>query len=108
MLLPLSHRDWQVLRAVLRARRPVPGRALRLNMSRNTKDGAFLDGLVTAGLLAAEPLRSPDPDDPPAFQQAYTITPLGRQAAEYGEYEADLETVRRMRSENESAKGNRE
>ena len=95
MLLPLRHHDWQVLRAIARSRRPVPGRSLRLNMARSTKDGTFLEELVRAGLLAAEPLRDPDPADPPAFRMAYTLTPLGKHAAEFGEYEADLDTIRR-------------
>ena len=95
MLIPLGHHDWQVLRAVARSRKPVPGKALWLNMARNTRDGAFLDELVRVGLLAAEPLKGADPKLPAPFQKAYSLTPLGKHAAEYGEYEADLAAIRK-------------
>ena len=104
MLMPLRHHDWQVLRAVARSRKPVPGRSLRLNMARNTHGGEFLSGLVRAGLLAAEPLRDANPNDPPAFRLAYTLTPAGKHAAEYGEYEVDLETFRQASRPPEPAK----
>ena len=46
-----SHFTWQVLRAAKRSKKPSTGRALRVNPTRQTKDGSFLTALVEAGLL---------------------------------------------------------
>ena len=99
MIIPLSHSDWQVLRAVLRAEAvggpPPLGRELRLTPSRKTKDGTFLDALVEEGLLAvaekAGPPRAERPrgesPEPAQFRTRYRLTEMGRHAAEYGEYD---------------------
>jgi hypothetical protein len=90
----LAHFDWQVLRALARSKEPLTGKQLRLAPTRGTKDGTFLDGLVTEGLL-----RVVGVDDLPAdaplgrgrapvqFRTRYELTPEGERAAEYGEYE---------------------
>lgn len=85
MEVALSPMDWRILRQVLRGRKPTPGTQLRLDMSRRTKDGTFLTDLVRLGLLqVAEPGGTP-------FAATYTLTDLGRHAAEYGTYEVDWE-----------------
>jgi hypothetical protein len=92
MLLPMLTFDWQVLRAVLRAAAPPTGRQLRLTPSRRTKDGTFLGEYVRAGLLRVV-RANPDP-----FKATYAMTDRGRQAAEYGEFECDLETWKRWKT----------
>lgn len=98
MLTPVSHATWQVLRAVLRNQnKPTPGWHLRLNITRRTRDGAFLTALVTDGLLSVVPGgHSPPPADAEVnealrqhepFHATYTLTPRGRYAAEYGEFD---------------------
>ena len=83
MEVPISHSDWRVLRQVLRSRRPAPGGTLRLDMSRRTKDGVFLDVLVQFGLLCVV-----TPGDTP-FDATYTLTDRGKHAAEFGVYEVE-------------------
>jgi hypothetical protein len=93
VLFPISHADWQVLRAVLRADSPPLGRELRLTPNRRTKDGTFLDDMVSVGLLA--PVGEPGDgraDEPVQFRTRYRLTELGEQAAEYGEYEREFTT----------------
>lgn len=94
MIVPVSHRDWQVLRHLLRVeaegRKPL-GRELRLYPLRATKDGTFLDALVDEGLIAvaAKPT-PPDPgreSEPAQFRARYRLTDKGKHAAEYGEYD---------------------
>ena len=81
----LSNFDWKLLRTLARAGgKPVNGRALRHVPSRTTKDGKFLGRLVEQGLIA---VAGADADP---FVATYTLTPLGRQAAEYGEYDAPM------------------
>lgn len=85
MEISLSHNDWRVLRAVLRSRQPAKGGTLRLDMSRRTKDGAFLPSLVQLGLLrVAQAGETP-------FDAAYALTDRGKQAAEFGVYDIDWE-----------------
>jgi hypothetical protein len=79
-VLPVSHNQWQVLRAVKRGRKPPNGRELRLTPTRNTKDGSFLTTMVEMGLLA----RVSGTEKAP-FDATYTLTELGKHAAEYGE-----------------------
>jgi hypothetical protein len=92
MLVSLRVPDWQILRAVLRAEaagRPPLGRDLRINPTRKTKDGTFLDDLVADGFLVA--VGKPEPVDrwnePEPFRRRYTLTDVGRHAAEYGEHD---------------------
>ncbi|VTR91609.1 unnamed protein product [Gemmata massiliana] len=84
LVLPVLHFEWQVLRAVGRARKSVTGHALRLAPTRRTKDGSFLTALVARGLLAYATGGESDP-----FGATYTLTPLGAHAAEYGECETE-------------------
>lgn len=81
-LFPITHFQWQVLRAVKRNRKPILGRDLRLSPTRGTKDGAFLNVLVFLGLLD----RVEGVEDKP-FEAIYTLSELGKHAAEYGECE---------------------
>ena len=80
-----SHFTWQVLRAVKRSKKPPTGRTLRLNRSRNTKDGSFLTALVDSGLLTHITGSAEAP-----FEATYALTEKGQHAAEYGEYEYEL------------------
>lgn len=90
MQVSMNSSDWRVLRVVVRAKgRPVPGSKLRLEMSRRTKDGSFLTDLVNQGLLAVAA-----PADTP-FASSYTLTELGKEAAEYGVYEVDWATLKK-------------
>lgn len=82
---PTSHFTWQVLRTAKRSKKPLTGRALRLAPTRNTKDGTFLTILVTEGLLE----RVSGSEDEP-FDATYALTEKGKHAAEYGEYEYEL------------------
>ncbi|AMV24019.1 hypothetical protein VT84_06460 [Gemmata sp. SH-PL17] len=84
LILPVLHFEWQVLRAVGRSRKPVPGRALRLAPTRRTKDGSFLTALVSRGLLTYATGGEGDP-----FGATCALTPLGAHAAEYGECETE-------------------
>ena len=81
-VLPITHNQWQVLRAVKRSRKSPTGRELRLNPTRGTKDGTFLTAMVKAGLLSRATGNEKDP-----FDATYTLTELGKHAAEYGECE---------------------
>ena len=92
--MPITHFTWQVLRAVKRAKKKYPtGKELRLVPSRRTKDGTFLDGLVTDGLL--EVVGQDEPTEqtrkwPAQFRARYRLTEKGEHAAEYGEFERDM------------------
>lgn len=79
---PVTHFQWQVLRAVKRSRKPLPGKDLRLAPTRGTKDGSFLTTLVDLGLL----IRDGGSDKNP-FEATYTLSEMGKHAAEYGECE---------------------
>lgn len=83
---PTSHFTWQVLRTVRRSKKAPTGRALRLVPSRKTKDGSFLTTLVEEGLLTRV---TGTPDAP--FDATYALTEKGQYAAEYGEYEYQLD-----------------
>ena len=98
MIIPIAHHEWQMLRYILRTeaagQKPL-GREIRINPTRRTKDGTFLDELIERGLiaLAAKPT-SPSSDssafmndEPMQFRARYRLTELGRYAAEYGEYD---------------------
>jgi hypothetical protein len=85
MQVAVSHGDWQVLRQVLRSRKPSVGSSLRLTLNRRTKDGTFLTDLVRMGMLKVES-KAKDP-----FEATYSLTERGRHAAEYGVFEIDFE-----------------
>jgi hypothetical protein len=90
VLFPISHADWQVLRAALRAGSPLFGRELRLTPNRRTKEATSLDALVAAGLLLA--VGKPEaadgrPGEPIQLRTRYRLTAFGEHATEYGEYE---------------------
>lgn len=93
--LPITHGDWQILRVLVRAQGlAVPGKKLRIVPSRRTKDGTFLDDLVTMGLLVAESVDELPQGAPPSairapvqFRTRYRLTAKGEHAAEYGECE---------------------
>lgn len=79
---PVTHFQWQVLRAVKRSRKAPTGRELRLSPTRGTKDGMFLGTLVDLGLLVRV---HGGPQHP--FEAIYALSELGQHAAEYGECE---------------------
>jgi hypothetical protein len=79
-VLPVTHNQWQVLRAVKRSRKPPLGRELRLSPTRGTKDGSFLTNMVRLGLLERPTGTEKDP-----FEATYALTERGKHAAEYGE-----------------------
>ncbi|MCE9563087.1 MAG: MarR family winged helix-turn-helix transcriptional regulator [Planctomycetes bacterium] len=79
-VLPVTHNQWQVLRAVKRSRKPPLGRELRLSPTRGTKDGTFLTNMVRLGLLTRVSGSDKDP-----FEATYSLTESGKHAAEYGE-----------------------
>ncbi|MBA4186378.1 MAG: hypothetical protein C0467_00010 [Planctomycetaceae bacterium] len=79
-VLPVTHNQWQVLRAVKRSRKPPIGRELRLSPTRGTKDGSFLTGMVRLGLLSRISGTEKEP-----FEATYALTETGKHAAEYGE-----------------------
>lgn len=83
---PLPHLVWQVLRAAKRNKKPSIGRALRVAPTRNTKDGTFLTKLVEEGLLVQVTGTAAAP-----FEGTYSLTTKGDHAAEYGEYEYELQ-----------------
>lgn len=85
MQVNVSHFDWQVLRQLVRSRKSTPGSALRLTMTRRTKDGTFLTDLVRLGLLKVEG-KHKDP-----FEATYALTDRGRHAAEYGVFDIDFD-----------------
>ena len=70
---------------VKRSKKPPTGRTLRLNRSRDTKDGSFLTALVEHGLLTHMTGSAEAP-----FEATYALTEKGQHAAEYGEYEYEL------------------
>ncbi len=81
-LLPVSHATWQILRTVKRSKKPSVGRELRLAPTRRTLDGTFLNELVAEGLLLRVTGTTVTP-----FEATYSLTDLGKHAAEYGECE---------------------
>ena len=93
MIVSMGTVDWQRLRALVRAevKKVYPtGRELRIDMSRRSQDGTFLDRLVELGLIAVVVKPPPPPhreSEPAQFRARYKITNLGRHAAEYGEYD---------------------
>ena len=89
MEVKLGHHDWRVLRRVARGKgKSVSGHELRMEMSRKTKDGTFLNALVDQGLLVVS-VANADP-----FEAKYSLTDLGKQAAEHGVFEMDWETFK--------------
>lgn len=91
---PIPHEAWQQLRRIKRANgQPVPGRAVRVKPSRWTKDGDFLNRLVSAGLIRRAgdvPAEGKGAFRLPAepFRFTYLLTEAGEHAAEFGEMEA--------------------
>lgn len=81
-LLPVTHFEWQVLRTLVRSKKPPAGRALRIVPTRRTKDGTFLTDMVDRGLLARVTGTAEAP-----FDATYALTERGEHAAEYGECE---------------------
>jgi hypothetical protein len=81
-LLPVTHFEWQVLRTLVRSKKPPIGRALRIVPTRRTKDGTFLTDMVERGLLARVTGTAEAP-----FDATYALTERGEHAAEYGECE---------------------
>lgn len=93
MEVKLSHHDWRVLRRVARAKgKPVGGRELRMEMTRRTQDGSFLNNLVGDGLLVV----AQSAEDP--FEVKYVLTQKGRDAAEYGVYDLPWEIFKTRHS----------
>jgi hypothetical protein len=90
VIVALGYNEWKLLRCIVRAeaadRRSVPGRELRLDFSRATRDGTFLDRLVEKGLIAVDgkaPKPAPGPGsdgrpEPAQFRTHYRLTDLGR------------------------------
>lgn len=92
-MLPVSHFTWQVLRAAKRSKKPATGKELRINPTRKSRDGSFLDALVTAGLLEEVSVDEPNENTrkwPAQFRTRYRLTESGGYAAEYGEYEREV------------------
>lgn len=93
MQLPIDHFTWCLLRIMVRAKgKPVLGRDLRHWPSRSSKDGTFLDDLVTAGLIFATkeepvPPKAPRIEERLQFRRRYLLTEKGLYAAEYGHAE---------------------
>jgi hypothetical protein len=85
---PVTHFQWQVLRAVKRSKKPPIGRELRLTPTRGTKDGTFLNVLVQLGLLDRVSGREHNP-----FAATYGLTERGKQAAEFGECDFPNEVI---------------
>ena len=100
MLLPIKHATWQALRAVARSRKPVPGSDLRIAWTRQTRDGSFLTELVRVELLEVVDLVEGKP-----FDSRYKLTEAGKYAAEFGEYECDLDHVAASSQQNEKTAG---
>ncbi len=95
MQIPVSHADWQVLRAIARGKgKPVVGTKLRVVPSHATKDGSFLTKLVDTGLL--EVLKA----DTDPFEATYRLTAMGVEGAEYGLCEMDFEAFKKLRAKN--------
>ena len=97
MIVAVKHSEWQTLRYLVRAEsvgEHPTGRELRLNPTRFTKDGAFLDHLVARGLIAVASKPTPPErgreGEPAQFRTRYKLTKTGRHAAEYGEYDQDF------------------
>jgi hypothetical protein len=86
----ISHGDWQVLRQVLRSKKPSVGSSLRLSLNRRTKDGTFLTEMVRLGMLKVEG-KAKDP-----FEATYSLTERGKHAAEHGVYEVDFEEFKAL------------
>jgi hypothetical protein len=86
--------DWQLLRLIARGgNAPLLGKALRLDWSRRTKDGTFLDDLVDMGLLEVVTpgeVEKTYPFRPAQFATTYRLTAEGERAAEYGEFEVPV------------------
>lgn len=100
MKVPRRHEVWQILRHVLRRGGELSGFDTRLKLSRYTKDGTYLDVLVRDGLLTPDgvPLAGDARWPPwlrPQFRCVYRLTDKGREAAEYGEVDVDLDAIRR-------------
>jgi len=98
VIVPLEHHTWQLLRSLVRAEaagKDMSGAELRIAPTRRTKDGTFLDELVRLGLITVSGKAAPPPpgasaeekNRPPQFRARYRLTPKGREAAEYGEYD---------------------
>lgn len=98
MIVPLEHHTWQLLRSLVRAEaagKDLTGAELRIAPTRRTKDGTFLDELVRLGLIAvvAKATAAPagasaeEKNRPTQFRTRYRLTPKGREAAEFGEYD---------------------
>lgn len=87
MLKPISHHDWQVLRAVARGNgKSVRGDKLRMSMKKIYSTGMFLVELVRLRLLEVAK------EGAQPFEAKYRLTEGGRFASEYGEYHCDPNT----------------
>jgi hypothetical protein len=93
MLAQLIPETWKILRVLARSpKMTAVGKEMRVTPSRKTKDGTFLDALVKAGLIEVRggpTAKTVDEDEPFQFRTHYRLTPLGADAAEYGEYQFD-------------------
>jgi hypothetical protein len=105
MIRPIDHFSWQVLRTLVRAKGPLSGKTLRVSPSRRSYDGTFLDVLVTAGLLEVARV-DPAPELPPwkkpgpvQFHTLYRLTARGKEAAEFGQYDDQIQFANRPPAE---------
>jgi hypothetical protein len=96
---PVTHFQWQVLRAVKRSRKSPTGRELRLAPTRSTKDGKFLTTLIELGLLIRVDGTEKNP-----FDATYALSDLGKHAAEFGECEIPANDLQRKTPAKKQAK----
>lgn len=91
MMIPVSHSEWQSLRALVRAGKPLKGADLRITPTANNKNGLFLLMMVEKRLLRVTELAVMP------MEATYEMTLPGKYAAEYGEYDADPLTKRALK-----------
>jgi hypothetical protein len=90
----ISASDWQLLRRLNRAAKPLAGRELRMFSSSNTKGGTFLRLIEARGLISRDDTTLDEPakaGEPKEYRMWWKLTEPGRVGAEYGMYNAKPE-----------------
>jgi hypothetical protein len=102
MKMQVNFLQWQILRKLVRNDKPLSGGELRMSMNKVWKKKITpIDVLVNYGLIKVPA----DDEAGNPWDAEYVLTPAGKVAAEYGEYDYDTETNSAMKEQTPNDRG---